>query len=608
MFDFINIPSLDDLIKTAALKTTGELFTKLNQSLEAKYGDHITEAAFSDLLASESSYVPQLPDGPVGSYSIWLVQRYYTDPKTMKTYLESKELHSLLDNFRRFGRNLEQKDIYKYKTIQELENAIMGYFEEKGVSPESNKTPEYKTLFEDTMWKMYEPLNHAAAIEIGDRIEFTKDSRGNPSRWCFTYDTSQGLGFFKNYSPITIIEYKGPLATIEYKGPAEARETIWATDSDSGQFNNQSNQIIDVYEWVDNYKVPDQVKEILYGRSDKKNELYPDKYKEVIWDIIESGDLSLIETFLAENPISPEYIIRVANEYGKNHVDASGFKNRLTIDELSDAIKFLTQDYDEKDKNEVLSNCFEALGSDSFISVDKGIIKDKTIIINITVNDLIGYFGRDTEKFVDSMISGDSFSYFSDSGIDFKTIIDNYDVDSKNMATIYAIIKQEDPNFDPDNYDSDTDILWEYQDVFQFEFIHAYDWVWGGSINDEVHKAIFDAMTGYIGDTAIYIKISEQYSEGTAVISLNLNEEAGYLDHLMEYAHEGPIVIGLDDIFDYFEVHFKLNEPYYGWQGDVSDKELNEALQEKLSELVVEAAPPEEPQLELPLAESADER
>lgn len=153
-----------------------------------KNGKNITVEEVEEVLTLDPTYNFEKPD-ILGNYSKWLINKYLED----KTILsKSEEILNSLSLFNNFRKDMEIKDIMKFKKVEDLISAVSSF---EGKSPRLSKRQVAKKDKEEGAVKLYE--DDEWLLVIPKTLEASQ-KYGAGTRWCtvnerdFYYYTSTG--------------------------------------------------------------------------------------------------------------------------------------------------------------------------------------------------------------------------------------------------------------------------------------------------------------------------------------------------------------------------------------------------------------------------------
>ena len=241
-----------------------------------------------------------------GSYTIWLYKTFISNFKNffnggIAFLADEAKLNELeryltvhMNNRQNFPE--EYKDINNIKSFKALEDIVINIGSEK-YQLDADKATDIDILYDDENWFVLEPLTHEAAIVYG------KDTD-----WCTAARSKASRDNYEDYSPLTII--------INRKTGEK-----WQTDPKSGWFNDINDNEVNIYNWTQTYKIPNDLSDILYKRLN--------------FDQFNTHLVNYIKNYIKEDPDNAdlEYVLELMQHTKNSAINA--ILRGITIDSIA---------------------------------------------------------------------------------------------------------------------------------------------------------------------------------------------------------------------------------------------------------------------------------
>ena len=158
------------------------------QDIHQKYYSNIPQDIFQEIISDDPTYNAEKPN-KMGKYGKWLLGIY------LKGNLKTEDLYKAtqyLQTFIKFNGKIEQKDIMKYKSLQELYSVVEPFISNPGQaatkSEEVRKIKEgAEKVYEDEKWMVIVPHTQEASCYYG-----------KGTQWCTAADNS--YNYFDHYN------------------------------------------------------------------------------------------------------------------------------------------------------------------------------------------------------------------------------------------------------------------------------------------------------------------------------------------------------------------------------------------------------------------------
>ena len=150
----------------------------------AKYYNDIPREVFDKAMESD----PTSRSGKAGRYVKWLINRYKTGNWDPNDSERTKRILSMFTNFH--GTGLD-KDINRYRSIQDVENAISG--SDRTETQKEKKRSGADKVYEDDTWIIVIPRTEEAAKLYGAN-----------TKWCTAADKDNMFGYYNERGPLYI--------------------------------------------------------------------------------------------------------------------------------------------------------------------------------------------------------------------------------------------------------------------------------------------------------------------------------------------------------------------------------------------------------------------
>lgn len=158
------------------------------QDIYQKYYSQIPQETYIQIITSDPTYSTEKPN-KMGKFGKWLLSIY------QKGNLKTEDLYKAkqyLSTFIRFNTKIEQKDIMKYKSLQELFNVVEPFI--NNPQQTATKAEEIRKIkegaekvYEDSKWMVIVPHTQEASCYYGKNTQ-----------WCTAAEHSDNM--FENYN------------------------------------------------------------------------------------------------------------------------------------------------------------------------------------------------------------------------------------------------------------------------------------------------------------------------------------------------------------------------------------------------------------------------
>ena len=194
------------------------------QDIYQKYYSNIPQDIFQEIVSYDPTYNPDKPD-KMGKYGKWLLAIY------QKGNLKTEDLYKAreyLSTFMRYNGKIEQRDIMKYGSLQDLYNVIQPFLDNpQQAATKSEEVRKIKEgaekVYEDEKWLVIVPHTQEASCYYG-----------KGTQWCTAADSA--YNYFDNYNKegfLYINILKG--TDTKYQFHFETHSFMDATDSEIDQ-------------------------------------------------------------------------------------------------------------------------------------------------------------------------------------------------------------------------------------------------------------------------------------------------------------------------------------------------------------------------------------
>jgi len=197
-------------------------------SLKNQYYKDMDDAKFQELVALDPTY---RGGQQAGNYARWILNMY------LKGTLKEEDFYKVTENLEKFDRlkrQLQNKDIFQFKYIRELEDTL-NKIEPPELSARQQQRQSKKQglkdadlVYEDNDWEVYVPKSYEASCALG-----------SGTSWCTA--TGKTDTYYNRYSE------QGDLYIIISKHDPKEK---YQFHFESGQFMNRTDRPIDYFEFL----------------------------------------------------------------------------------------------------------------------------------------------------------------------------------------------------------------------------------------------------------------------------------------------------------------------------------------------------------------------
>ena len=239
-----------------------------------KYG--IADDIFYKLYKADPTSTEQAK----GIFTTWIVDQYLDLIKNGKDKeakrMVGEDLYKFTDDLKLFVDLKKKKliandvDIKQFKDINELHKFLTTYLTiNEPTAKKVSKDPEIDLMFNQDGW----------TVEIPKSFEASKKLCGT-ANWC-----TKKLDSYQHYTK------QGPLIIIKHG------RTKWQFHMKSGQWADSNDEMMNLYKWMRDEKVPESLKQFLINMDEKKMKVLKTDLKKVKningADIVENEDGSI---------------------------------------------------------------------------------------------------------------------------------------------------------------------------------------------------------------------------------------------------------------------------------------------------------------------------
>ncbi len=179
-----------------------------------RYFKKIDEETFNKIISLD----PTATEEHVGKYANWLLHLY-----NKKKLQDTSNVTALLSKFDKEHKNLERKNISKYNSIEDLQNALSG--QEKTNKVQIDKNKGMKVVYKDDTWIVETPTSYEASC----------DAYGEFTSWC-TASKDRGPGWYEDYE-----ERGGTLYIIRNRFQQKPEAQFYINDGDLEEAQDRRN-------------------------------------------------------------------------------------------------------------------------------------------------------------------------------------------------------------------------------------------------------------------------------------------------------------------------------------------------------------------------------
>lgn len=190
------------------------------QDIYQKYYTQIPQEIFQQIVSADPTYNPQKPN-KMGKYAKWLLAIY------QKGNLKTEDLYKATEYLRifiKFNGKIEQKDIMKYKSLQDVYNVIQPFLQNpQQAATKAEEVRQIKEgaekVYEDEKWMVIVPHTKEASCYYG-----------KGTQWCTAADSSNN--YFDAYNEEGLLYINILKGTdVKYQFHFETNSFMDATDT-----------------------------------------------------------------------------------------------------------------------------------------------------------------------------------------------------------------------------------------------------------------------------------------------------------------------------------------------------------------------------------------